>query len=168
VFSPHTGYDSAEEGINQQLAELFELDAIGVLRPTCAEDASIGAGRFGTLLKALPLGELLDLSKERLNLEQLQFVGDENAPIERLGVACGSAAEFLPDAQRHGCQALLTGEARFHACLEAREIGVALILPGHYATERLGMERLAAVLGDHFPQLSVWASRVERDPLRWA
>ena len=85
--------------------------------------------------------------------------------IERLGIACGAAAEFLSDAHRLGCQALLTGEARFHACLEARELGMGLILPGHYATERFSMEVLARQLGDHFTDLVVQASESERDPV---
>ena len=45
--------------------------------------------------------------------------------VERLAIACGSAAEFIGDACENNCQALLTGEARFHACLEARERGLA-------------------------------------------
>lgn len=37
VYSPHTGYDSAPLGINQQLAEALKLTDIGPLRPTPAE-----------------------------------------------------------------------------------------------------------------------------------
>jgi len=60
--------------------------------------------------------------------------------------------QFLKDAHRAGCQALLTGEARFHACLEARDLNVAMILPGHYATERPAMETLATRLVTQFPE----------------
>ena len=49
-----------------------------------------------------------------------------------------------------GCQALLTGEARFHACLEARTTNFGLILPGHYATERLGIRALGEHLAERF------------------
>ena len=83
-------------------------------------------------------------------------------------MACGSAAEFLDDAARHDCDVLVTGEARFHACLEARAKGVAMILAGHYATERPGVEELAEVIAQHFPGLPATASAVEQDPLRWS
>jgi putative NIF3 family GTP cyclohydrolase 1 type 2 len=43
-----------------------------------------------------------------------------------------------------------------------------LLLPGHYATERPGVERLAMQLQSRFPELCVWASRREQDPLQWA
>jgi putative NIF3 family GTP cyclohydrolase 1 type 2 len=44
---------------------------------------------------------------------------------------------------------------------------VALILPGHYATERCGIEELADRLHGQFPQMHVWASEREVDPVRW-
>ena len=54
--------------------------------------------------------------------------------VSRVGIGCGSAGEFIHSASRAGCQVLLTGEARFHTCLEAEAIGMAMILPGHYAS----------------------------------
>ena len=170
VYSPHTGYDTARDGINQQLAECFQLMQIEALRPlenSPAQPLAPGSGRCGNLPRPMLLSELLELTKTRLNVARLQFVGRADTRIERLGIACGSAAEFLPDAARRGCQALLTGEARFHACLEARTLSVALVLPGHYATERPAMERLASVLAAQFSDMTVWPSRVERDPVEW-
>jgi dinuclear metal center YbgI/SA1388 family protein len=175
VYSPHTGYDSAAGGVNAQLAELFDLKNVQPLRPAttgqadAANDApSAGGGRCGDLPAPVALRELLASVKSRLSVARLPFVGDEGVPVARVGIACGAAAEFLPDAARAGCQALITGEARFHACLEARERGVALILAGHYATERPAMERLAEILARRFPDLSVTASAAERDPILWS
>ena len=174
VYSAHTAYDSAGTGINQQLAELFGLTRIGALRAGTSEPddrsgaRSPGAGRFGVLPAPLTLGALLQDARERLALEHLCYVGDRALQVSSLAVACGSAAEFLPDAVRHGCQALLTGEARFHACLQARELGIALILVGHYASERPAMERLAEIVAREFPGLTTWASQREASPLRWA
>ncbi len=174
VYSPHTSYDSSAAGINQQLAADLGLRGIQPLRPEPAtgeaqrESIAAGGGRCGELESPIALGELINRIKRALAIERLQFVGDLSFSVARLAIACGSAAEFLPDARRAGCQALLTGEARFHACLEAREAGIALILAGHYATERPAMERLAAVLAEKFPNAAVRASAAERDPLRWA
>ena len=188
VFSPHTAYDSAQDGINQQLAESFGLTNIDVIRPAVLENTTteqcepgteqsepetsgekpVGGGRFGSLPRPTSLGELVEQAKQVLGVERLQFVGDPARNVERLAVACGSAADFSDDALRLGCQALLTGEARFHACLEARASGFALILPGHYSTERPAVERLAGMIGDTFPEVTAWASEAESDPLQWA
>lgn len=147
-------------------AHPYEEPAIDVY-PTKVIPGSTGAGRCGKLSRPLPLREFNELVKEKLRLESLQYVGDEALRIERVGVACGSAAEFLTDARRAGCQALLTGEARFHACLEARSQDIALVLAGHYATERPAMEHLANVLSEEFPDLDVQSSRRETDPVKW-
>jgi putative NIF3 family GTP cyclohydrolase 1 type 2 len=42
-----------------------------------------------------------------------------------------------------------------------------MVLLGHYPSERHGVEKLAEILRKQFPQLEVWASQCERDPLRW-
>ncbi len=166
VYSPHTGYDSAADGINQQLAHLFGLDDIQPLRPS-ATAPPLGSGRCGQLPASVTLQEVIERVKRTLRVTQLQYVGDLTRPITRLAIACGSAAEFLHDAASLGCQALLTGEARFHACVEAEVAGIALILPGHYATERPAMEQLADVLQSRFANLAIQASANESDPVKF-
>ena len=42
-----------------------------------------------------------------------------------------------------------------------------MLLPGHFASERFAVECLAEVLAGQFPDLQVWASRREHDPLTW-
>lgn len=171
VCSPHTGYDSSAEGINQQLAERLGLTEVNPLRPIAPADGNagvVGGGRYGRWNGGASLETLLQRVKAALQIDVLPFVGDPGQPVERIAVACGSAAEFLPDALRCGCQALVTGEARFHACLEARTAGIALLLAGHYATERFALESLAERLRRRFPNVAIGASRVERDPIQWS
>lgn len=142
------------------------------------ENPSIrGSGRVGLLPvaavhepargSAISLADFLALVKVRLGISEVPFVGELSRPIVRVAVACGSGGEFLPDAIARKCDVLLTGEARFHTCLEARDAGIGLILAGHYATERPAMEYLAAVLSREFPEISVSASESERDPIQW-
>ena len=102
-----------------------------------------------------------------LNVPHLQVVGGDDWPVRRVAVACGAADELLAAARAAACDAMLLGEARFHTCLEAEAAGIGLVLPGHFASERFAVERLADVLAQVFPQLEIWASRQERDPLRW-
>ncbi|MCA9117996.1 MAG: Nif3-like dinuclear metal center hexameric protein [Planctomycetaceae bacterium] len=176
VYSPHTAFDSAACGINQQLAEMFGLLEIAPLRPAigAAAEAAVtaagtsGSGRQGLLPEPCCLAELVEQVKRLLPCGVVQWVGDGTLPVSRLAVACGSAAEYLTDAERNGCQVLLTGEARFHAALAARDAEMGLILAGHYATERPAVEQLAAMIGTAFPALRVQPSQQETDPLKWS
>lgn len=167
VYSPHTAFDSAAGGINQRLAESLGLREIEPIRRV-EGDSAAGGGRLGNLPVEESLDEFLTRVRNSLQVRAVEYVGGRQERVRRVGVACGSAAEFLADAASAGCQVLLTGEARFHACLEARAIGVAMVLAGHYATERPGVEALAGVLQKEFSEMAVWASRVERNPLHWS
>lgn len=147
-------------------AHSYEEPAFDVypLRPA---PSPLGQGRLGRLPAPLPLAEFARRVKAALNAGAVQLVGDANLPVERVAIVCGAGGEFLSDAARTKADVLLTGEMRFHDYLAAQARGVALILPGHYATERFGVEELAARIQRLWPELDVWASRREGDPVQW-
>lgn len=165
VYSPHTALDSAVEGINRRLAGGLGLRGISPLVPA---QQGPGAGRWGWLHEPLTLGQLAQRLKDFLSIERLQMVGQPQQPVRTVAVACGAGGELLDAARRESCDCMVTGEARFHTCLEAVASGIGLLLPGHFASERFGVEALADVLARQCPQIEVWASRLERDPIRWA
>ncbi len=164
VYSPHTAFDSAQEGINQWLAEGLGLRGVVPLVPA---DAGQGTGRWGWLAEETSLQALARRVAGLLRLQYLQVVGEAERRVRSVGIACGAAGDLLGTADQVGCDCFLVGETRFHTCLEAEARGMTLILPGHFASERFAVERLAERVGTRFPELTIWASRAERDPLRW-
>jgi dinuclear metal center YbgI/SA1388 family protein len=166
IHSPHTAFDSALTGINQRLAEGLGLQQIQPLVPNPRDAQQLGSGRFGRFGEPKPLAQVAEVLKRFLNIATLQAVGNSDQLVTQAAVACGSAGSFLQPAMQAGCELLVTGETTFHTCLEAEASGVALLLPGHYASERFAVERLAEVLALQFPALNVFASRNERDPLQ--
>ncbi len=167
VYSPHTSFDSASNGINQRLAEGLGIAEPKPLQPFEADPDELGAGRYGKLENPLPLSEFVARAKALLTLEGMHIVGDASQTVLRVAVACGSAGQFLQPALRLGCDCLVTGETNFHTCLEAKANGAALVLPGHYASERFALEVLADLLQTEFSDTHVWASAKESDPLQW-
>ena len=167
VYSPHTAFDSAAAGINQRLAGGLGLQNVCPLVPRQADPESLGAGRSGELPGPASLADVAARLKAFLGIEGLHAVGSPQRRITKVAVACGSAGEFLGPARAAGCDLLVTGETSFHTCLEAEATDVALLLPGHFASERFAVEQLADVLADEFDELDVWASLQERDPLAW-
>ena len=168
IYSPHTGFDSAAGGINQMVCQKMGLNEIEPLEKIPDEDPTIGSGRFGKLPGKLSLNGFLASVKEEFGLEQLQFVGDLTQEISSVASACGSGGSFLDKVIAAQCDAFITGEANFHSCLEAKARGVALVLVGHYASERFAIEELATILKSNFADLDVWAASQESDPVNWA
>ncbi len=165
VYSPHTGFDSAIGGINQMLCDRLEIKSTEPLVPNRNDPALPGAGRVGSLAEAVSLNGLAEHVKSVFELPRLQVVGDLEAKVQRVATACGSGGSFLSKAARRGAECLVTGEATFHTVLEARALGVGLILMGHYFSERFAIEALADQLSAKFAELEVWASESECDPI---
>ncbi len=126
-----------------------------------------GEGRIGVLKQCQTLGQLAAAVRAALKAGPVQTVGEVGRPVQRIAIVCGAGGELMADAVRARADVLLTGEMRFHDYLSARAQGLALILPGHYATERCGIEDLAERLRGQFPELHVWASTRESDPVQW-
>ena len=126
-----------------------------------------GDGRVGLLPQPTALGDLARRTKEQLRSGPVQLIGDAARTVRRVAIVCGAGGEMMPDALRTGADVFLTGEMRFHDYLAAQAQGLALLLPGHYATERFAVEELARRIQEQVSGLNVWASRRESDPSSW-
>ena len=167
VYSPHTAFDSALRGINEQIGLKLGIAHPRPMRITqdLADDRPAGTGRWGALGSPISLQRLAEHVGEVLRTEHVRYVGSPDWSISSVGIGCGAAGELLQDATALECDAFVTGEARFHDCLAAEAAGIALILTGHYASERFAVESLAERISHEWMDLDVWASRDERDPL---
>jgi dinuclear metal center YbgI/SA1388 family protein len=70
--------------------------------------------------------------------------------IRRVGIVTGSAGEMIGAASEAGCDAFVTGEGPAHSYFDAVELGVNVLFAGHYATETVGVQALAAHLAARF------------------
>jgi dinuclear metal center YbgI/SA1388 family protein len=70
--------------------------------------------------------------------------------VSRVGMVSGGGSSTLEEASAKGLDTLVTGEAPHHAYHDAMELGVNLLLAGHYATETFGVRALVERLGETF------------------
>jgi dinuclear metal center YbgI/SA1388 family protein len=143
----------------------YEEPAIDVF-PLHDPSIRLGSGRIGRFLEPRTLEEFALFVSRSLGHVTVQMVGDPRKLIQQVAIACGAGDDFLSDAAGAGADVLLTGEARFHRALEAESLEIGLVLAGHYSTERPGVEDLAERIARAFPDLTVWPSQHERDPLQ--
>jgi dinuclear metal center YbgI/SA1388 family protein len=70
--------------------------------------------------------------------------------VQRVAVVTGAGADLLEEAARLGAHVFVTGEAPERTHEVCRELGVSVLLGGHYATERFGVQALGPVLAGRF------------------
>jgi dinuclear metal center YbgI/SA1388 family protein len=98
---------------------------------------------------ALPRTELVRKLQKALNgpVKIFDFGPKQTRAI---GVVTGAAGSEIYRMAEKGVDTFITGEAPHWAAVAAEEIGVNLLLGGHYATEVFGVKALAAHLSKRF------------------
>jgi dinuclear metal center YbgI/SA1388 family protein len=86
------------------------------------------------------------------------LIGDGDKPLRRIAWCTGGGGSYFEAAIAAGADAFLTGEASEQHVHIARECGVPLILAGHHATERYGVQAVGAALAE---QLGVAVKFIE-------
>jgi dinuclear metal center YbgI/SA1388 family protein len=137
----HLALDAHPEvGNNALLAK--EL-GVAVERPF----STLGVG--GRLSRPEPLETFVDRVRERIAPGPLVFAEGPD-PVERIAILSGGGSGYLADAAGEGYDLYLTGEPAEPSLHNARELGINFVAAGHYATERLGVQALAARLAERF------------------
>jgi dinuclear metal center YbgI/SA1388 family protein len=126
-------------GNNAQLAE-----RIGATAERPFETVGLGCA-----IESLSVDELAARVEAAVERRPLVLRGGDHE-IRRLAVSSGGAGHDLVHAAHEGYDALLTGEPEEPSRATARELGIHLIAAGHHATERLGVQALAAHLAQRF------------------
>lgn len=171
IIAAHTNLDAAREGTNAQLKRLLELEETGPLDPAALreEDPRYGGiGLVGSLPRALPLGSLGESLRGSLAGAAVRIVGDLQKPVRRVAVCSGSGGSLIDRALAAGADVFVTGDIKYHDGKWAEESGLAIVDIGHFASEKLVLEPLAAYLRSQAEGeragLEVFLSRSEEDP----
>jgi dinuclear metal center YbgI/SA1388 family protein len=107
----------------------------------------VGVG--GTLAEPTTIDELARRVADVVDRAPLHLPGGPGE-VQRIAISTGRAGHSLVPAAHQGFDVLLTGEAEEPNLHTARELGIHLLAAGHYATERLGVQALAADVAGRF------------------
>lgn len=106
-------------------------------------------GYIGHLAQAQTLSTIGDQLGQLTGMQCLIHQGGPNE-VSRVAVVSGGASGEIANAQREGCDLLITGEPKHSAFHEAFELGMNVIYAGHYDTETFGVKALAQKLEEEF------------------
>lgn len=98
---------------------------------------------------SLPRSEL-DLKLQKALNGPVKVFGFGPKQTRAIGVVTGAAGSEIHRVADEGIDTFITGEAPHWAAVAAEELGVNLLLGGHYATEVFGVKALTAHLSKRF------------------
>lgn len=147
VYSAHLPLDSHPEvGNNALLGQALGLEPRGRF----AAYHGVEIGWWGELPDPLRVSSLRDRLARVLGGGPVHVIPGGPERIARIGVVTGGGASFTAEAAEMGLDALVTGEGSHHTYFDAVELGVHVLMGGHYATETFGIRGLAAHLSERF------------------
>lgn len=116
--------------------------------------ANLGmVGRVGRLPEPVELQQLVELLSGALGEQGLRTNGHPGRLVGRVAVVPGSGSSYIRAAAAAGADVLVTGDVGHHRMVEAADFGLAVVDPGHLATERPGIQRLYALVAGIVPEV---------------
>jgi dinuclear metal center YbgI/SA1388 family protein len=118
----------------------YEEVAYDIL-PISNRNPEFGFGAIGTLPHVMSSTDFLRKIKRQLAIPSLRYAGNMRRSIQKVAVCGGSGGDLLSEAIRHGAEAFVTADIRYHRFQDAEE-RILLIDAGHFETERVVLEQL--------------------------
>lgn len=142
VYSAHTNFDKAENGMNDWLAEKLGLSSV---LPLVYEDESDkhGLGRTGYLDQEIAVKDFCQQLKDIFAVEQIRLIAnDENKKVQKVAVIGGDGGKYWPEAKAQGCEVLVTADLYYHVGHDVLANDFMVIDPDHHM-EAIFKKRMA-------------------------
>jgi len=164
LYAMHTNFDIAEGGTNDILFDLLELYQKENMSDL-DDQVGYSIGRIGELWEAMPLKEFAKAVKQKLNLEAINYVGDDDQIIKRVAVCTGSGIKYYNDAIEKQADVFITSDIGHHQAMDAIEMGISLIDATHYATEFIMVKNIKDKLQNAFENEIIVLESKENKPI---
>lgn len=135
--------------------------------PILTAGSGDGSGRVGELPRQTSLGKLASRIKKDLQLNAIRIAGRSDLSVKRVAVCSGSGSSFLNDFISSSADVFISGDLHYHDARAVEEADRGLIDVGHFASEHLMLDTLAARLQSQFEKtdgLNIMVCDLEKDP----
>jgi len=176
VYSMHTSYDLADNGLNDYFLKLMGYKSDEILevegmaefcdvstRTTVSKQYGLGrVVRFEENFRVL---DFLQNLKRILGVDDIRLVGDPMGQIKSFAVVTGSGAEYFSMCRQKNIDLLITGDLKYHQAQDAKELGVMVADFGHFGTEDIFADSLIDFIRSIADGCNVVVSEVYNNPI---
>lgn len=146
VYNAHTNLDQAKGGVSEELGRILGLKEMETLSFSELEDG--GYGKVG-YIEEKGLIDYADYIKEKLNIDYLTIYGEKSKQVKKVAVCGGAGADFIFDAYKNDVDLYVTGDIKYHEAQMGDELGITIIDPGHFHTEKVILPVIKTYLSDN-------------------
>ena len=168
IVSMHTNLDSAEGGVNYEIAERMGLDmsTIELIEPQTVNGVNGGEGIVGNLKEPLAAKDFMQMLKREFQVPYVKANELLERPIRRVAICGGAGSFLLPQAIEHGADAFLTGEMKYNEFFDhEQQIQIAVI--GHYESEQYTQHLLQRIINKGCPEVKTYITEYLTNPVRY-
>ena len=140
VLSYHTRFDAVDGGVNDALAELFELT--DVEKVVCD---GIELMRVGKLPEELDMEHFVAVVCAKLGCDHLNYASN-SGKVSKLALVGGGGGSYIREAAASGADTYLSGEIGYHNLTDCKDYRINLVEAGHYFTERIALYNLSRIV----------------------
>ncbi|MBQ8540853.1 MAG: Nif3-like dinuclear metal center hexameric protein [Clostridia bacterium] len=155
IYACHTNLDFAEGGLNDYFLEKIGYTACGTILENEGRIFETGA---------VTVADLCAKIKKAFDVPHLRVAGD-TLRESAMGALCTGSGKSLVHEAVQKADVYITGDMGHHDILSVVENGCAYIEISHYDSEKIAMELLKCKLSEKFPQLEVFMSQENKNPL---
>jgi dinuclear metal center YbgI/SA1388 family protein len=137
VMSYHTRFDAVDGGVNDALADVFELTDVEKI-----ECEGIELMRVGYLPEELDIEHFVAVVSAKLGCEHLNYATN-SGKVHKLALVGGGGGSYIREAAASGADTYLSGEIGYHNLTDCKDYRINLVEAGHYFTERIALYNLS-------------------------
>lgn len=163
IYSAHTNLDSAWNGVSHEMAHILDVTDLEVLEPH-TDNPRTGLGVIGNITPT-PKLEFLRRVKEKFEVRNLRYSAQTSKlVVKRVALCGGSGASLIKRAIAAGADLMVTGDVKYHDFASyGHDIVIADI--GHYESELCSMRIFSRIIRSKYPDLVVYFSDDQRNPV---
>lgn len=151
-YFSHLPLDDASFGTNMSLAKALGLRALKQVN----EEEGFHCGVVGVYEEPLEFEDFKGRLATILE-EPIQAWPFGNQRVKKVHILCGAGhlTSDMATSLTEGCDTYVTGERILYTILNAKHLGLNLLVGSHTFIEKLGVKNMAAKVGALFPELEI-------------